>query len=298
MTVLPRKEVDSPKSISPLDNSAIQRLHSVKTTFVIGLPRSGTTLLAYMLAGGDGVLSLSEPFLSHSARRYRLLNCLYFPKIRKYRINPPQDCNEKDFLNYLKGFSKNIGLSSLIIKETYRLAPYLENRALMNYIAICGDPVAAIMRHPYDTATSTLMWARHQLQGVPGIVNRIMVSSFPKFSDDRQVVEWFARNWLSFSDWCKRTRPFVIRYEDLVRNPGPSLEELCERCTIPFTQKMLDNNHIRFFSGMSGDPGGMNKHRKKLNVRPVGQSDHLKPEFLDIIKTICGEAAEEMGYSL
>lgn len=271
---------------------------SVKTTFVIGLPRSGTTLLAYMLAGGDGVLSLSEPFLSLSARRHRLLNCLYFPEIRKCRINPPRDCSEKDFLNYLKDFSRKIGLSSLIIKETYRLAPYLENRALMNQVAICGDPVAAIMRHPYDTATSTLMWARHQLRGIPGIVNRMMVPRFPEFSDDRQVIEWFARNWLSFAEWCRRTRPFVIRYEDLVRNPGPSLEELCKRCAIPFTQRMLDNNHPRFFSGMSGDPGGMSKHKKKLDVRPVGRSDHQKPEFLDIIKTTCGEAAKEMGYSL
>ncbi|MCC7202136.1 MAG: sulfotransferase [Nitrospirae bacterium] len=270
----------------------------VKTTFVIGLPRSGTTLLAYMLAGGGGVLSLSEPFLSLSARRHRLLNWLYFPEILKCRINPPMDCNEEDFLHYLKGFSNKLGLSSLVIKETYRLAPYLENRALMNYIATCGDPVAAIMRHPYDTASSTLLWARHQLRGVPGIVNRIVVPRFPEFSDDRQVVEWFARNWVSFADWCKRTQPFIIKYEDLVRNPGPALEMLCERCAIPFTPKMLDNNSPRFFSGMSGDPGGMNKHRKKLNVRPVGRSDDLKPEFLDIIKKTCGEAAEEMGYTL
>ena len=271
---------------------------SVKTTFVIGLPRSGTTLLAYMLAGGDGVLSLSEPFLSLSARRHRLLNWLYFPAIRKCRISPPWDCDEIDFLNYLKGFSNNLGFSSLIIKETYRLAPYLENKALIDHIATCGDPVAAIIRHPYDTANSTLRWARHQLRGLPGIVNRVVVPGFPEFSDDRQVVEWFALNWLTFSDWCRRTRPFVIRYEDLVRRPGPSLEELCGQCAFPFTQKMLDNTHPRFFSGMSGDPGGMNNHRKKLNVKPVGQSDHLKPEFLDIIKTTCGEAAEEMGYSL
>jgi hypothetical protein len=271
---------------------------SVNTAIVIGLPRSGTTLLAYLLAGGEKVVSLSEPFLSRAACRNRFLNPLYFPKIGKYRITPPGDCDEIGFLKYLKDFSRDRGFSSLIIKETYRLAPYLENIELLDRIAASGESLAVITRHPYDTATSTIRWARHQLRGAPGLLNRIMVPGFPDFSGDRQVVEWFAQNWLSFAHWIRSRQYFTVRYEDVVRDPGPCLQELCEHCNVPFTQKMLDNNQPHLFIGMSGDPGGQNNHKKKLLVRPVGNRDHLKSEFVDIIKKICGEAAEEMGYSL
>jgi len=250
-----------------------------------------------MLAGGDGVLSLSEPFLSRSARRHRLLNWLYFPPVRKRHIVPPGNCDEIGFLNYLKDFSAALGFSSLIIKETYRQKPCLENTAMINLMAATGVPVIAITRHPYDIAASTLSFFR-QLRGVKGRLMQIIISGFHIFSDDHEVVEWLSNNWLSFANWCKQNRPFVVRYEDLVRDPLPLLQEICSRCDIPFTREMLNNKHPRFYSGMSGDPGGLKKHKENLFVRPVGNRDLLKPEFTDIIKKICFEAAEESGYQL
>lgn len=270
---------------------------NVNTLFVIGLPRSGTTLLAHMLAGGDGVLSLSEPFLSLSARRHRLLNWLYFPTIRKSRIVPPRNCDEIGFLNYLKDFSGALGFSFLIIKETYRQKPCLENTGMINLMAATGVPVIAITRHPYDIAASTLSFFR-QLRGVKGRLTQMIVSGFHIFSDDREVVEWLSNNWLSFTYWCKQNRPLVVRYEDLVRDPLPRLQEICSRCDIPFSREMLNNKHPRFYSGMSGDPGGLEKHKENLFVRPVGNRNLLKSEFTEIIKSACNEAAEEAGYTL
>ena len=129
-------------------------------------------------------------------------------------------------------------------------------------------------------------------------MNRIMVPGFPKYSGDRRVVEWFAQNWLSFAHWIKGRQFFSVRYEDLVRDPVKHMQDLCDRNNITFTKKMLDHSHPRFFSGMSGDPGGKNKHKKPLNVRPVGRKDQLSPEFMSHIQKICGTAAEELGYSL
>ena len=297
MTVLPQKKSDFAETTHTLDNSAIQKLNSVKTTFVIGLPRSGTTLLAYLLAGGDHVLSLSEPFLSRAVCRHRLLNVIFFPKIRNYRISPPKNCDEIGFLAYLKNFSSDLGFSTLIIKETYRLEPYFENITLLNRIVNSGEPVAAITRHPYDSAASTLKMFR-QWRGVTGKLMRIIISGFPVFSEDRDVIEWFAENWLSFARWCKQRQPFVVRYESLVENPNLYLREICERYNIPFTQEMLNNNHPHSFFGVSGDLGVLNKRNEKLYVRPIGRRDQLKPEFIDIIKMRCSQAAEELGYSL
>ena len=297
MTVLPQKKSDFAETTHTLDNSAIQKLNSVKTTFVIGLPRSGTTLLAYLLAGGDHVLSLSEPFLSRAVCRHRLLNVIFFPKIRKYRISPPENSDEIGFLSYLKNFSSDLGFSSLIIKETFRLEPYFANIILLNRIANSGEPVVAITRHPYDTAASTLKMFR-QWRGVARKLTRIIISGFPVFSEDRDVIQWVAENWLSFARWCKQRQPYVVRYESLVENPDLYLRDICERYNIPFTEKMLKNNHPHSFFGVSGDLGVLNKRYEKLYVRPIGRRDQLQPEFLDIIKTTCCEAAEEMGYSL
>jgi len=269
----------------------------VKTTFVIGLPRAGTTLLASLLAGSDSVISLSEPFLSRTARRHWLLNPIFFPKIRNYRITPPRNGDEMDFLVYLKNFANDLGFSSLIIKETYRLCPCLENTTILNRIATSGEPVVAITRHPYDTAVSTIRLFR-RFRGINGKLMRIIVSGLPVFSGDRKVVEWFAQNWVDFARWCEQKEFFVVKYEHLVRNPDHYLRTICERYSIPFTQEMLNRNHPRSFFGVSGDSGVLGNRKKEIVVRPVGRCDQLPSEFIDIIKTTCGEAVKEMDYSL
>jgi hypothetical protein len=277
--------------------TAAGRSQNVQTTVLVGLPRSGTTLLAYLLAGGKSVLSLSEPFLSKSVRRHRLLNGIYFPKIRNFRISPPAGCDEMGFLAYLKNFSFDVGYTFLIIKETYRLRPYLENTALLDRLVDGGESVVAITRHPYDTAVSTMRLFR-QLRGVGGKLMRIIVSNMPATTDDREVVQWFAENWLSFAHWCKEKQLLTLRYEDLVRDPSHCLQELCEHHGIPFTGEMLNYNHPHAFYGVSGDSGVIKKDHDSLYVRPVGRQDKLKLEFRDMIRKKCSETAEELHYTL
>lgn len=269
----------------------------IKTGFLIGLPRSGTTLLASLLAGNNAVLSLSEPFLSRTVCRHRFLNFLYFPRIRGYRLSSPENCDEIGFLNYLKKFTADVGFSILVIKETYRLAPYLHNTAVIDHLAVCGDPVVAITRHPYDTAVSTMRMFRN-LRGIRGKLMRSIVSGLPEFSEDREIIDWVARNWQSFAEWCTQRRPHILSYENLVRDPSLYLQNICERLEIPFTPEMLDNRSRRSFFGVSGDTGVLTRRKKKLLVRPVGRSSQLKPEFTEIIKAACGKAAEEAGYVL
>lgn len=270
---------------------------NVKSTFVIGLPRSGTTLLASLLGKEDDVLSLSEPFLSRTICRHRLLNPIYFPKIRKCRITPPRDGDEMGFLTYLKNFSSDLGFASLIIKETYRISPYFENDKFLSRIAISGEQLVAITRHPYDTAVSTIRLFR-QWRRVTGKFMRIMVPDLPVFNEDRDAVEWVAENWLSFTHWCKQNQPYTVSYENLVKYPNIYLQEISERYHIPFCHKMLNDNNSRNIFGVFGDAAALSKRNQKLLIRPVGRRHPLKSEFLDIIKATCGKVAEELGYSL
>jgi len=201
------------------------------------------------------------------------------------------------FLAYLKKFSSDLGFSSLIIKETYRITPYFENNKFLSRIASSGEHLVAITRHPYDTAVSTIRLFR-QWRRVFGKLMRIMVPGLPVFNEDRDAVEWVAANWLSFTQWCQQNQPYVVSYENLVKYPNIYLQEIAECYHIPFCRRMPDDNHSRTIFGVSGDAAALSKRNQKLLIRPVGRRHRLKSDFLDIIKETCGKAAEELGYSL
>ena len=57
--------------------SCIVSASHIKPTFIIGPPRSGTTLLAQILARSEGVLTLSEPFLASRALRPRASRMMF-----------------------------------------------------------------------------------------------------------------------------------------------------------------------------------------------------------------------------
>lgn len=282
---------------------------AVTTMFVIGVPRTGTTLLGYLLAGGDSVLCFSEPFFAYTIFPHWLFR-LFLLRMRKEAhlssFTPSEHCDEDGLLTYLKDLAESNELSFLVIKETYRLGRRWENVGWLDRIAAGNDPVVAITRHPYDAAVSSIRftsWMRDTVIGrmterVFGRLVRIWLPKVPVFVDDREIVEYFAQNWASFAEWCKRNRFFVVRYEDLVRDPGPQLRALCEHCNLPFDERMLDHSHPRASFGGLGDPSVMNRPARPVNTGSIGRKGDLRPEFREIIAAQCAVAAAELDYTL
>ena len=281
----------------------------VRTTFVVGMPRFGTTLLGYLLAGGDRVLCLSEPFSAYTLLPRELFRWFLFRMRKKAHLRrfPPSEYSDEDgLLRYLKGLAGSNKLSFLVVKETYRLGRGWENVGWLDRIAAGNDSVVAITRHPYDAAVSTIRfrsWWRNSIIGrmnerVFGRLVRIWLPNLPLFADDRELVEYFAQNWVSFAEWCKRNRLLVVRYEDLVRDPGPELRALCAHCGLPYDRNMLDHRYPRTsFCGL-GDPAVMTRRMARVHTRSVGRKEKLAPEFRDIIVARCAQAAAEWGYTL
>lgn len=278
------------------------------TAFIVGVPRSGTTLLGYMLAGGNDVLCLSEPFFIRSSHPGWLFRSSMRRMQRAAKMDcvaVPKRCDEEDFLRYLRELARRKGSAFLVIKETFRIGPAWGNVEFLTRLAAGPDRVVGIIRDPYDTAVSTLRFWRFW----PGALGRIVEGTMrrligmqasvpPRFADARELVHYVAMNWRSFVDWCSCHDVFTIRYEQLVSDPYVRLSEVCRHCGVPFSKEMLDHRRPRCSFGGVGDPGVMNRPPRAVDVESMGRRDELAPEFRQIIAEECSSAAAKLGYQL
>lgn len=270
---------------------------AIKTMFVVGLPRSGTTLLTYLLAGLPRTLTLSEPFLVHSVvPHWRLRR--FFSRVKAsaglcFVSAPPKDADENELLIFLEDMARRNQYSSLIIKETYRVASNWDNVAFLDHMA-SRYPVAAIIRHPYDVTVSSLR-AFHWCRGLAGRMLRLWAPRMPLFANDRELVEHVGHNWSCYARWCMFNGITTMRYEDLVSDPQAQLRIVCDGFGQPFDERILDNGHARTAFGGIGDPVVM-RRPEAVNKRSLGRGHLLGRELRGIVAQACGETATEMGY--
>ena len=284
-------------------SSALQGEHvdpEVSTAFLIGPPRCGTTLLGYLLGGGQDVMSLSEPFLAYAIYDPPRLRKFFLRLERKEglkRLIPPDRADPEAFLNFLQSLAQGNGLRRLVIKETYRQDQAWDNVRMLNWIASGPHRVAAITRHPYDAAVSTLKFCRWW-RGAVGHVIRLWAPGLPLFRNDEELTEYFAVNWCGFVRWCQARELPLTRYEDLVTEPENELRRVCELCEIPFDSAMLDHAHPRAAFGGIGSPDVMRRSPRPVSNASVGRRDRLAAPLRDIIESRCAEAAAGLGYAL
>lgn len=289
-----------PSSVRPLPGQ-MRSSPAVGVAFVVGLPRSGTTLLAYLLAGCRQSLSLSEPYLAHAIFNERRLARFFRHAKGKTRLaefpQPAPAMSRDGMLDYLIGVAAANGLPHLILKETYRLGGNWDNVALMNWIAAGGHPVVAIARHPYDIAVSSIRFTRWW-RGPIGHFLRLWAPGLPLFADDAEVAEYVGLNWAAYAEWCVQHRLSVVRYEDLVADPAARLPGICDQLRVPFEPAMLDHNAPRGPFGGIGDPGVLNKPSRPVTDSSVGRKHLLAPKLCEIIARLCANQAVAMGYSM
>ncbi len=277
----------------------------VKHIFIVGPPRTGTTLLARLLAGGEGVLSLSEPFHMHAILHRWVLGGFYwrFQKSRGLRrLRLPNRCTPKRYLGFLREMAGANGFDFLVLKEVFHelgLKRPFRNFDLLDECTTGGAPVVALIRHPGDAAASTLGLLRWLLGKHRGCIIRLLWPSVPRFRNDNHIIRWTAENWVHFADWSRRRRLFVIRYEDLVENPDETLARICEHAGLPFHKRMLEHHrHNLTAFGGGGDPKLILCRPRPIHTESVGRGQSLTRKQYESIKTTCGTRAADFGYSL
>jgi len=272
----------------------------VRTVFVIGPPRSGTTLLSFLLAGGPNVLSLSEPFRLHRVFPRFGIRWLLRELRRKHDLQgtpPAWHANDRVLLEHLRGAARSNGMSTLIIKETFRSELAWANLGLLQQFVDGGDPVIGIIRHPYDCAVSTLRMFR-LWRGVVGELVQFLVPDLPLFRGDEDIAENVARTWNDFATWCETRELLLVKYEDLARDPRATLAGVCTKAGLAFDPCMLDHRHPRGPFGGIGDPGVMTRPARPVSTKSIGRRRRLPIALQEILSSVCAPSAARFGYAL
>jgi len=276
----------------------------VRTVFVIGPPRTGTTLLAQLLGGGPGILSLSEPFLVHAVaphwRLHRFL-CRFQKSAGLIRVLPPRVCSADRLFAFLCELAARNNLPVLAVKETFRdiaRDSAWDNVELLDRFVASGSRMVAIIREPYDTTVSTIKL----LRGVVGfrgwLTRKFVFPNCPTFTDTGRLVRWISANWVHCVDWARRHRLTIVRYEDLVQDPHGWLRSICQQCDLSFDERMLDHHHPRTAFGGIGAVEVLKQPPQPVHSRSVGRGRKLTPELSEIVRATCARRAAEFGYDL
>lgn len=269
--------------------------------FVVGAPRSGTTLLAAMLsAHGRLHCGVETHFFSKLTgdRLAQALNDHDWPKcavsaLTSLTINGQSVCQAygvsgEELDGALREMIPSVpamlealtcplmrasGKSRVIEKTPNHLLHLLEIRT--HYPKA---PIIRIIRDPRDSALS--------MRKLPWTSSRTLANAY-------LVAEWHGRS-KSFFDGDACT--FTLRYEDLVTNPESQLRAICKFLSEDYEPRMLDTSQSGAAIAASGEAWKAQVSRP-LDVSRVAVWKREMPDEVKLAaELICGEFLERYGY--
>lgn len=272
-----------------------------KLVFLIGPPRSGSTLLTRMLGAHSRIHAPAEPHLltplAHLGYYARVDQAPYDPVIARAGIRELVDdlpLGEADYLESLRAYTDSVYAKLLAPSGMQLLLDKTPAYALiLDFVARLYPKARFIVltRHPLA------VWSSY-------------VTSF--FDGDHQV----ARNhnplierYVPAIARFLRERPVDlhrVRYEELVRDPEAQLEKLCAYLAIPFEPGMVNYGDqagsTRSAARGLGDPmtvAGQSRPTTaslaKWTRDLTGQSDKVA-QCHDILDTLLDEDLEAWGF--
>lgn len=274
---------------------------TARTVLVLGPPRSGTTLLGWLLARDGHSLSLSEAFLARSVMPHWKLHRLLMRLARRARLarlRPPADSSEPGYMGYLRRLARDSGYPLLVLKETYREAgmpPAWSNEAQLDRLLDHVDATLTLIRHPADVAASSIRLFR-PMTGLAGRFSHWRWPTLPWFANRDAVVDWAARNWLAYVEWLDRRRLEPLPYERFVAAPAAEWPAVARLLGLPPESAVLDDTSPRRAFGGVGDPGVLRRPRP-IDRLAVGRGSGLTAAQRARVREICGPAAARFDYA-
>lgn len=197
--------------------------------FIVGTPRSGTTLLERIVTHNTGIASLGESTFMIEAMRG--LDVPNWSKLDFARIGT-------FYSDYAKSFSGNAARTVDKFPLNLLLAPAIM-RALPNAKFICA------IRHPLDAIIGNyrLLFA--------------LDASIYHYNANLSDTARFVAHAHKLAEELARARPnqfHIVYYEDLVDNPACVGKAFVEFCEIPWTEGLLkiENNKLPAGSASAG----------------------------------------------
>ena len=277
-----------------------QSARSKSPVFVLGCPRSGTTLLYHMLlsAGNfavyrteSNVFSILQPrFGDLALKRNRSELLEHWIRSRLFRETglAAEAISEKimmechsagDFLRItMEETARRQGVERwadttpdhlLYIPQIKKEIP----NALIVHIIRDGRDVA--LSYVKQGWAHPLPWDRDEELAVAGLYWEWIVSQGRRFGRNLGA------------DYCE------LRYEDLLRNPQETLQDLGQ-----FIAQELDYDHIRSV-GIGSVTVPNSSFEQGAHFNPVGRwSEHMTPRQLQEFEALTGKYLQELGYPI
>jgi hypothetical protein len=267
-----------------------------KTIFIVGMPRSGTKLIRYLISRHSqiAIFPAESKFIPFFYKR--------FYKYKDIRKKENFDVFYNDFCSttfYERIIAKGIRIEKsewyskindnsircvfqglFDCYRSYSKKPIVGDKtpSYLAHIPLLNDlfpnsKIIHIYRDPRDYALSiNKAWRKNKMRAVQRWKNGIR-----KFSMDVKILG---------------IEPFNMKYEDLISNPRDTLCDLCEFLGIEFEENMLT---IEKTTEDLGDTKGL------LRIDALNQGkwvSRLRKKEVANIESIAGKLMEEMGYSI
>lgn len=210
--------------------------------FVLGAPRSGTTLLRVMLAGHPRLFSPPEmvlaPFATMAERKAKLTERFWEKGGLRRTIMELQGCDVET------AKAVEASLDDRTVPEVYAwLQAQLGDRILVDKCPhLAADP-AALTRLARWFPDARYVWIlRHPGSVTRSIENMPMAEVMLQgYAPDARSIWYHANRHLrDFLGTIPPARQVQVRYEELVTDPRPSMERICALLGIPFDARLLN----------------------------------------------------------
>lgn len=244
--------------------------------FLVGFPRSGTTLLDTLLMGHDQVCVAEEkPMLDTVAR-----------KIGGYERLPALDEATLDELRRLYLAEAAVHVPDLDGRVLIDKQPFAMLEAPLIHRLFPSARILFVQRHPCDVVLSCFM-TRFEPSG--GLANFVTLKGAARLYDEMM------RFWAQ----CRTILPLIVhrvRYERLIEEAEPEMRALLAYLGLDWTDRVLDNSSTASRRRFIGTPS-YSQVVEPLYDRSVGRWERYRREMRSVLP-ILAPWAKSMGYQL
>ena len=264
----------------------------INPIFIMGAPRSGTTLLASMIASRDDAIALPEMHYIHNLFKEE---ALYGPLEKKYVIASLK--NDFTFLE-LGIIKSNDEISELVgltfrktvlrIVEAYNRKYFQKDYKLWVEHSPHNHKYFYVLKHNFPNAKFV-----HIIRDGRAVYS----STIEQMWGYKDIITG-ANSWKESVEDClslSLTNPdqvFTLRYEDLTLEPEESIKSLCEFLDIPFSKSMLESRGLILTeidqgrakqTGSTGRPNtkSLGKWKSRLTKSEVGHFTNINKQLLE-----------------
>ena len=226
-----------------------------KKIFIVGAPRSGTTLLQGMLTAHPRVFSLPETFFfAKVSGKSWIKRYLFWPsiKVRKHLKRLVHEMGRDDLLNKAEIglFQRDYARPFVDVMDTMAIDNgkdvWVEKTPWHLYcidLILKEIPDAVfihIVRGGEDTVASLYKASNSNPEGWAFLRTRFK----PKFKgfSIKECVERWNRDVSISMNYFRKPGHYVVRYEDIVSNPKDEMRAICDFLSIDYSDSMIKSS--------------------------------------------------------